>query len=249
MILSSKEGEIMKKAIVFLIPILLAFGSAQAQLDVDLFVDSAPNVYGRPSDFNSWFNNAIPDVVNGTFTNMRNGHYPGQLQALPEDLTSYSFGDHGTKLAWLFWVPDISQQEFMTHSFEVKMHWDVNGDVFTMDWQTGNVIPNSPSDGWSGLDFFAETHSGGVVGVFTGGNWAASLHSSDTPAARQQLKQDLETYLGSETYMCGAVRWEDAAGAQQEELCVAITPEPTSMVFLGSALVGLVAGHYRKKRR
>lgn len=239
----------MKKTILFLIPLVLAFGVAHASVEVNMFADSAPNVYGRPSDFNSWFNAAIPDVVNGTFTNMRNGHYPGQMQALPSDLTSYSFGSHGKKLAWLFWVPNITQQEFQNLDFKVKMYWDVNGTNFTMDWANGNVINNAPNLGWSGLDYYAETHSGGVVGVFTGGNWGASQHSSDTPAARQQLKQDLEDYLNSETHMTGAVSWVTPAGDPQKELRVAITPEPTSMVFLGSALVGLVAGHYRKKRR
>ncbi len=58
-------------------------------VEVTLYVDSAPDVYGSPG-FAPWWSAAKTDVDGGTFTDMRNGIFPGTHTLHPSDEIVYS---------------------------------------------------------------------------------------------------------------------------------------------------------------
>ena len=241
----------MKKLFVFLIAaMLLAIcSSAQGAVTIDLYVDSAPNAYVAGTGFGAWWNTAKGDIVAGTFQNMRSGTYPGQLKTNPVDLTVCSFPDYGRRLHWMFWAPSITQSEFINLNVEIKMLWDQFGTEYTYDWANMDVpVLNTPAAGWSATEYYAEVYSGGVIGFFGDANWGAYGYTQDTYEARQAFNQDLGVYLGAQAYFEGLIGWTGSP-PQQTGIRVAISPEPTSVMFLGTSLLGLVGYRLRRRKR
>lgn len=232
----------MKKHLLFLVMAMAftACATLHAQPTLELYVDSAPNCYVPGTGFGAWWDLAKADIVAGTFQNMGSGHYPGQAKANPADMTVYDFGDCGNRLTWIFWLPGTSQSEFVNLDFQIKMYWDQYGIAYTFDWSDpGTPILNTSDAGWSADEFWAEVYAGGVIGFFGDANWGAYGYTEDTPEARAAFQYDLGVYLGAQSYEVGLVGWT-ASPPQQEGIRVDIAPEPTSLAFLGTALLGLV---------
>ena len=139
--------------------ILVTAGTALA--DVNLYVDSAPNVYGSP-DWAPWWTATKADVVADTFTNMRTGTHPGTLNVDPYDEIVYSTLDLGKRLHWIYWLPDTTIAELSAAPglFEVKWVIDWGGDAWTYE---GGWAADGPSVGWSQPGSW-EDYAGGVIG-------------------------------------------------------------------------------------
>ena len=124
--------------------LILAASTVQAGT-VTLNVDSAPNVYGSPA-WAPWWTAAKADVVDGTFTNMRTGTYPGTTDMDPLDEIVYSTGDKGKRVHWIYWIPGETVAD-MAGLFEVKWVIDWGGDNWTYDG--GGWAADGPTVGWT----------------------------------------------------------------------------------------------------
>jgi hypothetical protein len=243
--------EMMKKLLVFLCVIVFIFSFSGTSSAVQLYVDSAPNVYGSPA-WAPWWSQTKSDVVAGTFTNMRTGSFPGTTKADPYDEIVYSTMDLGKRLHWIYWLSGETIAN-LTGKFEVEWVIDWGGTAYTQDssgWTTDLSLGWSQPENW-------EDYSGGVIGSLgfawwagdddapppdTGGTPWDETNQADIDAMRQQV-------LDYQTYATGYVRIDDGNGGWDVfELNVDIepVPEPATMLLLGSGLVGL-AGFRRKK--
>ena len=92
-------------------------------------------------------------------------------------------------------------------------------------------------------------YNGGIIGNFGHAWWVAYGEAPPTPEALRILNTDLDDILGSQTFLEGVVRFT-ASDPEEQNIRLGISPEPASMVLMGTALLGLI-GHrrFRKKRR
>ena len=221
-----------------------------ASADVQLYVDSAPNVYGSPA-WGPWWTQAKADVVAGTFTNMRTGTYPGTLNADPYDEIVYSTGDLGKRLHWIYWVPGETVAG-LDGRFEVKWVIDWAGTNWT--YEGGTWALDGPTVGWSQPSSW-EDYSGGVIGSLGFAWWAtdddAPPFNTDGSPYNEVDQADIDalrqTVLAYQTFATGYVRCLDDAGAwQTQELMVNIVPVPGA-VLLG--VFGLGGAGVKLRRR
>ncbi len=225
--------------------------AAASTADVQLFVDSAPNVYGSP-DWGPWWAATKADVAGGTFTDMRTGLHPGTHDADPYDFIVYSTGDLGKRLHWIYWVPGETTSS-LDGRFEVKWVVDWDGDNWTWDWNTNSWVLDDPNAGWIQPASW-EDYSGGVIGSFgfawwatdddappfdTGGSPYDETNQADIDALRSEV-------LAHQTFLTGYVRTRASASDpwQITTLNVTVVPSP-SAALLG--LIGMVtAGRMRR---
>ncbi len=217
-------------------------------VSVNLYVDSAPNVYGSPN-WASWWTAAQSDVVNGTFVNLRTGTYPGTLRIDPYDEIVYSTGDLGKRLHWIYWVPGVTT-DALQGKFQVKWVIDWEGTAWTYDWSANDWITDGPEAGWVQPGSW-ENYSSGVIGTFgfawwatdgeappsdTGGNLYDETNQADIDALRNQVFQ-------SQTYAVGYVRIREDANSpwQVSSLKVTLPDGGATLVMLGVGLCTMAA--------
>lgn len=238
----------MKKLILL---IVVAFASL-VSADINLYVDSAPNVYGSP-DWAPWWTDAKEDVVAGTFVNMRSGYLgtPGVLNDHPYDEIVYSTGDLGKRLHWIYWLPGETV-ESIDGEFQVRWVIDWDGEDWTVD-SSNNWILADPDAGWSQPtrweDFDDGTNSG-VIGSMGFAFWATDDDAypydtggspyDETDQADIDALRDL--ILQYQTFSLGQVRlWEDGSWGDPISLNVNKVPVPGAVLLgmLGLGAAGL----------
>ncbi len=228
---------------------ILAVGTLLAATslgDVQLFVDSAPNVYGSP-DWPGWWAATKADVAGGSFTNMRTGLHPGTLDADPYDFIVYSTGDLGKRLHWIYWVPGETTAS-LDGRFEVRFAIDWDGVTYAWDYGIGDWVDLSvdPNAGWIQPSSW-EHYSGGVIGSFGMAWWAVDddappFDTGGTPYDETD-QADIDALrslvLAHQTFMTGYVRTRNSPSDpwQITTLNVTVIPSP-SAALLG--LIGLV---------
>lgn len=228
------------------------FGCANA---VELYVDTAPNVYGSPA-WAPWWSATKTDVVGGTFQNMRSGAHPDSTWMTPYEEIVYSTGDLGHRLHWIYWAPGQTVAS-LDGLFEVKWVIDWGGDAWTTDAGGGWVL-DSPTDGWGqpGATRW-EDYAGGTIGSFgfawwstdndappldTGGNIYDEVDQADIDALAAQV-------AAAQTYALGMVRYRASVNdpwTAGPTLKVNLAPEPVTLALAGAGL--LVAGWSRRRR-
>ncbi|MBN2023255.1 MAG: hypothetical protein JW809_10740 [Pirellulales bacterium] len=223
-------------AIVVVLGVLFGL-AAPAWAAVQMYVDSAPNVYGSPA-WTPWWDATKPDVVAGTFTNLRTGTYPGTTVIDPYDEIVYSTGDLGKRLHWIYWLPGETVAN-LTDRFEVKWVIDWDGEAWTLD-ATNNWVLDDPSQGWAAPTRW-EDYSGGVIGSLGFAWWAtdddALPTSTDGNPYNETDQADIDALrdmvLGEQTYAIGMVRYREEPGDEWEytTLRVDVAPEPATVVI------------------
>lgn len=238
-----------------------AVSSGAAAGSVELYVDSAPNVYGSP-DWAGWWENTKEDVVAGTFTNMRSSIAPaGEGYVDPYDMIVRSTGDLGRRLHWIYWIPGETTSSLQGR-FEVKMAFDWDGTSYTYDWANGgSLVEDDPSLGWSQPGSW-ENHDAdgdgtvdGVIGSFGHAWWASDDDSApfntDGNAYNETDQADVdalrELVLQEQTFVRGLVRYREHLQGEWDEMALElqIIPLPPA-AWLGLAgLAGVAVARRR----
>ncbi|MHB1034822.1 MAG: hypothetical protein ACYC35_11135 [Pirellulales bacterium] len=211
-----------------------------AMAGVQLYVDSAPNVYGSP-DYAAWWAQAKADVVAGSFQDLRNGTYPGTHTIDPLDEIVYSTMDLGKRLHFIYWIPGETKAS-LNGRFEANYSADWDGVESPWGWY-------QPSS-W-------QEYSGGVIGTFGDAWWAsdneALPNSSNASPWDEVDAADVAalraTVLQAQTHVLGSIRIREDVNASwvTTELEVGVVPEPSTFVVW--SLLGLVAGGFGIWRR
>lgn len=239
-----------KNSVVFVTALALSapvFGTT-----VNLYVDSAPNVYGSPN-WAPWWAQTKSDVAGGSFQNLRTGTYPGTLRIDPYDEIVYSTDDLGKRLHWIYWIPDKTVSE-LNNLFQVKWVIDWDGDNWTYDWSANNWMLDGPNAGWvqpaSWTDF-----NGGVIGTFGFAWWASdddappgSTNSNPYDETNQADIDALRSLVfNSQTFAEGFVRYRESETSPWQITSLRVTI-PDSGGSLGMMLVALI-GLFGIRRR
>jgi hypothetical protein len=214
----------MKRLIV--ICAVLSLLTMQPVFATTMSVDSGPWYESNTT----WFNQAKADTVNGTFTNMRTGTYPGTTNADPVDfLNNSTVYTGGPKLLyWLYYIPNETVANIQTNGLlQTKLVIDWDGTEYALAPDHVNWVDNSDS-AWlaagSMEDYTYGTNSG-VVGQIRF-SWA--LMGSTVEEHRQAV-------LDVQTFARGEIRYRSSSSGewQYDDIQVNVIPEPATMMLLG----------------
>ncbi len=205
---------------------------------VELYVDSAPNVYGSPN-WGPWWADTKQDVVDGSFTNMRTGTYPGTNHVDPLDFIVYSDGDLGKRVHWVYFLEGETVAG-LADRFQVKTSLDWDGVDYTYD---GGWLADGPEAGWITPGSWEDYDDGttqGVIGSFGWAFWATVGMSG-----AGDLADEIFAY---ETYLKGHVRYRETINSdwQNTDINLILVPLPSSLLMgLAGLAVVLVCGWRR----
>jgi len=227
--------------IVAAVAVCLAVAATAGAMDVSLYADTAPNVYG----YDAWQAQAFAAASAGSFVNMGSGAFPGTTTFKAEEAIVYSTPDYGKRLMWVYWIPGQTVAG-LTGNFQAKDAMDWAGIKYTPADDGVNLIPDGPDVGWwtphySWADYTNAQNVSGVIGTFGDAWWP-----DGTPEAIAAQVSDMYTY---QTFWTGEVRYRANENAPWtvQTLELQLVPEPLTMAGLFLGLAGV--GNYIRKRR
>ena len=195
---------------------------------VSIFVDAAPNKYGSP-DYAAWEAAAFTAAADGSFINMANSSdpaYAGSTDFTIEDEVVYSFSDLGSRLTWIYWIPQITVAEIeAAGSLQVSLlnEWDGSASDFYLDYYGDTwLTPGSI------MDF-----NGGVIGSAGMAYWGANGVNT-----QEALDADIAEWGSVSESWQFRVRYEDEIYSLTSNRA-AVVSEPTALALLAGGLLML----------
>jgi hypothetical protein len=221
-----------------ILPILLLGAALSAgAAEMNLYVDSAPNVYGSPN-YDGWWANAQQTAAAGTFVNMGNSVVPSNVGTTDfdiRDVVVYSFGDLGRRLHFVYWIPGESIGSLTAKNFQIAMDytWDgVTYDFYNENYGATWLTPTR----W--IDF-----NGGVVGTIgTAGFAWWGAYGVNTQEA---LDADLAAWDPAQGDITFHVKMDGAASSLTAHH--GVPDGGLSVILLGTAIATL--GLFRRIRQ
>ena len=225
-----------KRLTMVLLALCLGLLMTTSAFALSIYVDVAPNAYGSP-DYPAWQEASLSAASTGTFINMLSGINPDNIGTTNfeiEDEVVYSFGDLGSRLTWVYWIPNETI-ESLTGRLTVSLMniWDGDLSDFYQDYYAQTWI--TPSHLYE--------YNGGVVGLAGIAWWGAyGLNNEDA------LQADLaEWAMVSESWIfkVSLDREISSLTSNRDATSMAPVPEPGTLILLGGGLCGLF--FYRRK--
>ena len=217
--------------------------STVVAVPVNLYVDSAPNIYGSP-DYPAWESTTYSSAADGSFTNMANSSNAanaGTTNFEMDDMVVYSFGDLGKRLHFLYWLPGETVAG-LSGRFEVSLQYDWDGttyDGYLGYYGTSWITPLN----WQDYDSDGDGLSDGVMGSSGWAWWGA--YGDNTQAA---LDADIASWNQYRGNMYFRARLDNEIYNLTAYHSV---PEP-SILFLfvmGLIVLSVTASHKSRKNR
>lgn len=239
----------MNRSLIVLCVTAVVFAASKASASVTMTVDSGPWYQTNPA----WFSAAKSDTVNGTFTNLRTGTYPGTTYVDPVDfLNNSTVYTAGPKLLyWLYYIPNETVANITAnHLLQTKLVIDWGGDEYALAANHVNWVANDDS-AWSSpiagaIEDYNDGTNTGVIGQirFSWGLMAGSVE------AHRAAVLDAQTFARGEVlyHSTAGVDWEHTS-LQVNVVPESVVPEPTTLIIwslLGSFALGL--GWWRKRK-
>jgi hypothetical protein len=202
-----------------------------------LYVDVAPNKFAPESEYNDWWGTAKLNILTGNFTNMENAHTSaniGKTKYDAEDVAVYNFGDYGTRLTFIYWLPGESFDSLTEDKFKISVNyfWDEEKYSYTKEnYGTKWVTPTS----W-------EEYNGGVFGT-AGIGWEP-FATTETSLADELAYWNQN--LGNIVFKTKTDSQTSTMTVRHEPVAAPV-PEPSTILLFGAGIAGLV-GLRRRKR-
>lgn len=221
---------------VLLIAVAFTAGGVAEASSVNLYVDAAPNVYGSP-DYAAWRDAAFLAAASGSFVNMANSFNPanvGTTEFEIQDEVVYSFGDLGSRLTWIYWIPGETVDS-LAGRFDISLEnvWDgayldFYDDYYGSTW----LVPSS----WT-------NYAGGVIGTAGMAWWGA--YGVNTQEA---LDADIAAWIQSWETWTFTARLDGVEYSITSTRDVPVVPVPPAagIGLLGMGILGFVRRYRRK---
>jgi hypothetical protein len=204
---NNREVEKMKKLFVFLMVLGLVIGGSGLASAMVMTVDSGPWYLTDTA----WFNSAKTDTVNGTFTNLRTGTYPGTNYVDPVDfLNDSTVYVGGPKLLyWLYYIPNVTVASIQAGDLlQTKLVIDWDGVEYALAPDHMNWVDNNDS-AWlaaGAMENYTDVNHTGVVGQIRFSWSLASMGASSVEEYRASV-------LDIQTLARGEVRYRNSPTA------------------------------------
>jgi hypothetical protein len=227
----------MKKLCITVVAAILAmFFAAFTAHSSMLYVDVAPNQYAQKQEYKAWWKAAKKDIFKGTFTNMENGHNSANIGTTNfevEDVAVYDFGDYGSRLTFIYWLPNTDIDALTEQNFQISVNyfWDETKYSYTKEYfDTKWITPTT----W-------KEYKGGVIGT-AGIGWEPEFATTETSLVDELAYWNQN--LGNIVFKTRTDSQSSRMIAQHE---AAPVPEPSTILLFGAGIAGLV-GLRRRKR-
>lgn len=224
-----------KLATIGLALVMFVLGAMEVASSTSLYVDSAPNMYGSP-DYVPWWEGAKSSVAAGTFVNMANSSNAsnrGTTNFAIEDLVVYSFGDLGSRMHFIYWLPDTTISDLTNQGLQVALDYQWDGltyDFYEEYYGERWLTPNS----W-------EEYNGGVIGT-AGFAWIGA-YGTETEEALAADLAELATHQGDLVFHLKLDEEKTITAYHHNPV-----PEPTTILLLGSGIASLVGLRLRRRQ-
>lgn len=228
-----------------LLAMALTLGGVAEATSVFLYVDAAPNVYGSP-DYQPWLDATYGAITTGNFTNMILSYNPGNIGTTNfeiQDEVVYSFGDLGSRLTWIYWIPNETIENLGGNDlFEIRLEntWDGDYQDFYLDYYGSSWLEPTKWQNYT-------DGNGNVLGVIgTAGMAYWGAYGINTQEA---LDADIAAWAqATETWTFTARLYNQAGDFEDYSITSyrAPVPEPATFLIVSLGLSGIAITRRRK---